>query len=435
MQSYKTKTTYNHTSSGPGPSYTAKSRYEQTDQHQPKGPVRKTLTSDSTQNLWCRDTYWQYIVDSLGFNPFKETNGCHLRSCNHNAEDCRGAHTLESVKPLPHIVKFNKLDKAKFDWVKLYNCVKQTLTQDIPKVHSKEHLEYLGKLSSMNFIELIQLWRNMACYYNKLAKELPERKHVEGSINKHSSGFTFNDEVPKFRVSDGLEDTAWAFERLTRWCPTQIKFNKDIRENKKVTVWDLCLATGINCKEGIHTISEMICIDNFLTGKCTCLSVQDLEVKECQLQQELIELSTKLVEIVDKESKPVKASSSDDIDDEGLAEFAEMSEWTKPKSKRNDKKKQIDPKIQIRSEITRVEKQIEQLVNSRSIHYTELGMVPFNEQYTQFQERVSAELAEKAAAASSAPAESKESWDHGLIENAKIDKPVVKVSKLGNKKK
>ncbi len=401
MQSYQAKTTYNnHT----GPSS--------------RGPTRKTITSDSTQNLWCRDTYWQYIVDTLGFNPFKETNGCHLRSCNHSAQDCRGAHTQETIKPLAHISKYNHLDKAKIEWVKLYNCVIETLTRDIPKVHNKDHLEYLKSISSMDFITLIQLWRNMACHYNKLAKELPDKKYVQGPITKHSSGFTFSDEVPKFRISDGLEDTAWGFERLTRWCPIQLKFNRDISENKKITVWDLCLATGLNCKEGIHTISEMICTDDFLTGTCSCPTKQDIETQETQLQLKLIELSTRLIKIVDEEKSKAQETTDDD--------------WGKVKTKRGKQKAQVDPKVEINNEIIAIEKQIEKLVKSRSIHYTDIGMIPFNKQYSDYQAQLKVE---SEATASAGPTETKESWDHGLVENAKIDKPVVKVSKLGGKKK
>ena len=61
-------------------------------------------------------------------------------------------------------------------------------------------------------------------------------------------------------------------------------------------------------------------------------------------------------------------------------------------------------------------------------------MGPFESQYTKFLEEKEANAKIAAAQASSTPAPAKQSWDHGLVENAKITKPVVKIAKLGAKK-
>jgi len=412
MQTYKNKSNY-HTNTGV-------SSYNPTN-----APiVRKTITSDSTQNLWCRDTYWQHIVNTLGYNPFKETNGCHLRSCNHTSKECRGSHSEDSIKVLPHVIKYNQINKATFDWVKLYNCVIQTLYKDLAKVHCEEHKKLLTNIPSLNFIELIQIWRNMACYYNKLAKELPEKKYTHEYVNvkQHSSGFTFNEDVPKFKIGNNLEDTAWSFERLTRRCPIQQKFDTDIQANKQITIWDLCLATGLNCKEGVHKKTEIICSKNFITGVCSCKTTEELETQETVLQQKIIELSTQLIKIIEEETK---LKSSED-------------NWSKPKGK--NAKACIDPKKQISQTISTIEKEINQLQNSRAIHYTELGMIPFEQQlkaYQLVQEAEKLELDKKLELEKKLEKKksTKESWEHDLVENVKIVKPIVKLGKLGAIKK
>ena len=397
-----------------------------------KTTQRKTITSDSTQNLWCRDTMWKFVADSLGRRAedvFSQRNGCHLRCCNKSASECRGAHSLADLKPLPHISKFNNLNKANFNWVKLYLNVLKTLQRDIPLVKKEEHKRFVSELTKMNFIELIQLWRNMACYYNKAAKELPYKKDTKGqSMSVQECGFAYRDDVPTFRIGDDLEDHAWSFERITRFCPVNQKFEADVKAGIQITIWDLCLATGLNCKEGIHMKSEMLCVDDFLTGQCSCLSQEQIESQEMELSQKLIEASNKLVEIIEQEKE------QDSVDDDG---------WCKPKPKKPSAKSQApDPKIKLRQEICRLETQIKSLQDSRLIHYSEVGMKPFVKLYEDYLAEEQIKEANKSSqsvgsAGSEVPVEpKKETWDHGLVgATAKVNGPVTKVTKFGNKKK
>ena len=374
-------------------------------------PIKNdTITSGSTQNLWCRDTYWQNIIDTYGFNPFKETNGCHLRKCQFEGSKCRGAHRECDIKPLPHILSYNKINKAKFDWVKLYLAVIKSLSEDKPKVKDVEHQRQLDNITSIDFIQAINLWRDMACIYRKLAKEILPKS--ENPVQRHSSGFMYSDEVPRFKLPSDLEDVAWSFERLTRHCPVQQKFIRAIESNTKITVWDLCLATGINCKEGTHKPSEMICKSDFLTGKCSCPTTAQMEESEARLQQSVIELTKNLTDLITQESQ---------VKDDG---------WSKPKKSR---KPVCDPKVAIRQEIAKINKQIEALQESRPIHYSEQGMIPFEEQYKTFQENEEIRIKEEQEKAAKNPAK-KESWNHDLVDKKEITKPVVKLVKLGAKK-
>jgi len=103
-----------------------------------------------------------------------------------------------------------------------------------------------------------------------------------------------------------LEDHAWSFVRLTRLCALNTKFEESIRSGNLITIWDLCLATGLNCKAGVHKKSEMLCHDDFLIGSCTCLSNEQLELMEMELSQKLIELSNNLVSMIENKQKDVK---------------------------------------------------------------------------------------------------------------------------------
>jgi hypothetical protein len=263
------------------------------------------------------------------------------------------------------------------------------MEKDIAQLKKEDHKSLIKNLNSMNFIELIQLWREMACYYNKTARELPYKKDSGGQENVHECGFTYRDDVPLFKIGDGLEEHSWAFVRLIRFCDLNKKFEESIKSGNLITIWDLCLATGLNCKGGVHKKSEIVCIDDFLTGKCSCLSVEQLETQEIELSQKLIELSNQLVSLIE--------------------------------NKDGKKNKQKDNRVVLHQQIISLENQIKDLQSSRSIHYTELGMKPFNQQYEEYQLEI------------------KKSEDKPKVKKnddikiGLISGPVIKVTKFGKK--
>ncbi len=377
---------------------------------------KNTLTSESTQNLWCRDTYWQHINNVLGYNPFKETNGCRLRHCQFEAGTCRGAHRSEDIKALKHISSYNRLDKGKYNWVQLYNELVGSLQSNVPKIILEEHKRKIADVvATTNFIEVIQLWREFACYYRKIAKEIPFRRSSGNQTTSHSSGYKYSDDVPGFYLDSSLEDTAWAFERLTRYCKTHKAMEANLARRQQITVWDLCLATGLNCKEGVHYADEHICPSNFMFGTCSCPTKESIETKEAELQLKKIELTNQLTLMIQSESK----SESDG--------WASGSKKKNTKSKPNAK----DPKIELRNQISQIDNEIGELQSSpRMIHYTEQGMLPFANQLTNW---LAIEEAKK-----SAPVEEsvkpKESWDHGIDNVVSVGAKAIKVTKLGKKK-
>ncbi len=123
----------------------------------------------------------------------------------------------------------------------------------------------------------------------------------------------------------------------------------------------------------------MLCIDDFLTGSCTCLTNEQLEAKEIELSQKLIELSNNLVSMIENKQKDVK---------------------------------------KIYNEITSLENQIKDIQSSRKIHYTELGMKPFNQQYEEYKHEKSKQV------------EIKKEND---LKIGSITGQVIKVTKFGKK--
>lgn len=382
---------------------------------------KKAGTSNPEKNLWCREVYWKVIEGKLGYRPFKETNGCHLRNCNRESCDCRGAHSADELKPFKHIQEFNRLDKATYNWAALHDAIITTLQTNSSKIKSEEHKRILSGIPTMNFFEAIRTWREMACFYRKIAKELPSQK-VAKNLAPGSSGFAYSEEVPGFYLPASFEDTAWSFERLTRWCPEHQKFKRAIQSNQLITIWDICLATGLNCKEGIHETNEKICEEDFLTGKCSCQTFEQISIKQDEIQSKILEASNKIQEII-KEAYEFKPDSSNDG-------------FVQAKSRRGKKQvSKADPKTELTQQICQLKKELEELISGRLIHYSELGMTPFETLYDKFLEEKEAKAQIAAAQAQSTPAAPvKQSWDHGLVENAKITKPVVKIAKLGAKK-
>lgn len=334
------------------------------------------------QNLWCRNKYCQHINTIYGKSIFKESYGCFLKECKTSAEECRGAHSDNSIKVLPAIYKYNNTKKDSIDWVKLYLEIKDSLKKDSSKIINPEHKKNISDLTLYNFIELIQLWRELSCYYRKISKSLPSKK--DSGDYDLIDGYDYQENVPKFYLSDNLEDIAWSFERLTRWCPVQQKFNDNINNNVLITIWDVCLATGVNCKEGIHNKNELLCVDDFLTGRCTCSSKE--------------EISEQLI-IIEKQLDILKEQDMD-------------SSWTVKKNKKKNDSKQL---------ILSLENKINDLKNSRPIHYTEQNMIPFNEQYKNYLIAEEKKLEELRI------------LEQQKIEEVEIKKPVIKLVKFGKK--
>jgi len=342
---------------------------------------------ENTKNLWCRDARVKNIISILNRNPFRQGRGCHIREC--NKTDCRGAHTKEEIKILPHLLKWDRLDKSTVNFPEIYfeiitviNDEKSKLklvdSDKVPVIVAEKTIKL--NLNELNFIELIQLWRELACYYRKISKETQRRKDWKfpHPPKLHQSGYIYSDEVPGFYLSDKLEDYIWALERMTNYCKKQIDFVENIKNKQYITIWDICLGDK-NCKEGVHYLDEILCIDDFLTGTCNCMPSKTDEIN--------------------KEIEKIKST------------FADIN--IKPKQK-----EQLT--VELRKNLNKLD------MAQRSIHYTEQGMKSFNIQL----ENYNKEKEEEKKKLELELEKNKKPWDHDLL---KQDSPIGKVKKIGLK--
>ncbi len=225
----------------------------------------KTTIRDGEYNTWCRDTRALFIKRFLKRNPFTEFRGCRLRICPYG-DDCRGAHHIKELNILPNIKEWSIINKSSFDFVKSFIIMKEVIKSNIIKL-SIEEKEIVVDIDTMDFFQVLNFWQSLAFKYGKIKKNLFSSRRYKGKKTRTLRDFKFKEDVPNFYFED--EDHMWALQRMVSMCPQQKYFIDKIEKREKVTIRDICCG-DINCKFGVHHIDEMICIEDFLTGTCSC---------------------------------------------------------------------------------------------------------------------------------------------------------------------
>ena len=240
------------------------------------------------KNLLCRDTRASYLIDMFGYNPFKESRGSNVRRCTYG-DTCRGAHSSSDIQLFPHVYNWEKTDKSKFDFIGLHKEISSVISRDKVKLRPfNKFSDKINKFHDMDFISLIQLWHDLSCHYRKISKEIPKKKQWKSSElpKMHDSGYIFSEDVPGFYLNENSEDPAWAFERLTHLCVQHYSFKEKISKREPVLIWDLCLGEH-NCKEGCHFIKQILCQDDFYKGKCDCVSLDEFTKNVSKIKSEI----------------------------------------------------------------------------------------------------------------------------------------------------
>ena len=295
------------------------------------------------KNLFCRDKCWRLINNYYGGEVFASVPGARLRNCSYG-EKCRGAHTEDEIHTLPHVHNFNMLDKSKIDLVSIYFNIIKVFESSKSKVLNRDFKEKLNNYEKLNFVELMNLWFDLSCYHRKLKKDMI----VDDTIK---SEFASIKQIPEFILDD--ETIIWSLERITKMCPKNKELIRKINSPKeKPVIWDICLAS-INCKLGCHNSSNMVCNDDLLTGVCNCLSQEEYDSEKTNRLQEIAILKEQLNPNSNSGFQSVKIN----------------------KKKRNGIQKRIN-------------KLTEELRGfSRKIHLTEQGMIPFEKQLFDYEQK------------------------------------------------
>jgi len=285
----------------------------------------QTMQNNTTSYYMCRFTLGQILIKYVGWNFLvnRYNKPLFLRDCADSM--CKGAHNLSNIKTHYINSNFNSMSKAKYEWIPLYLALSKSL--ETAKLFT----------SQLNIIEMLQLWK--------------------------SNSLTLPEEFQEFAV---------AFERITHFCPDQIKFNNAIRNKTTIEISDLCLGTGINCRDGVNKTSELLCIRDFLTGKCDCINKKEYNTELTKLQSQLETLKSAV--------KP------------------NQSVITKKMQEIND--------------------------YQRMIHYTDNGMIPFETQYKEY-----IEMKEKESRQHLSHIDMLDN----MIRMTQLKKPIMSLGKLGRK--
>lgn len=228
-----------------------------------------------SKNLLCRHVLYSKLTGKY--------NICKFGDC------CRGAHSEENIVLYPGNKLFKELDKSTYNFSLLFEKIKETIIQEKFKVKLEKHINMIDNINKLNNIELLQFWRELACYYRKISKT--------------------DKAIPQFDLKEH-ENIAWAFERKTKLCKTF--FEENNKENIDEIDKDKICCGSYNCKEGVHSINELICIDDFLGNDCkTCLSKIDLQKCEIAL---LEEYNKKARELLQNPNYSIKINLKKELD-------------------------------------------------------------------------------------------------------------------------
>jgi hypothetical protein len=227
------------------------------------------------QNFFCREELWQLYNSHYGGQVFKSEQGARLRKCTFGA-DCRGAHSEEQINTLPHNHHFNNMDKSKLDLVAIYNNICEVMESSKRYVKHPTFKKEIATYQNMDFVELLNFWYNITCYHRKTKKEL---------YTNENTYYKKSDTIPEFFLDN--EDIVWPFERVTKMCQKNINLIEKISsDSDKPVIWDICCGS-INCKEGCHNKSYLLCKQDLLTGQCDCPSNEELESKRQEIDFEI----------------------------------------------------------------------------------------------------------------------------------------------------
>jgi len=249
----------------------------------------------SKKNLLCRHALYNELTGeqhaSIACSTIKEVQGTSLVLIEHNTckfgDSCRGAHSEKDIVLYPGNKHFNELDKSTYNFSLLFEKIKKTIISEKYKVKLEKHVNMIDNIDKLNNIELLQLWRKLACYYRKISKT--------------------DKAIPQFDLKEH-EDIAWAFERKTKLCKTFLEENN--KEKSNINKDKICCGS-YNCKEGVHSINELICIDDFIGFGCNCLSILDLQ--KCQIEL-LEQYNKKARELLQNSNYSIKINLKKELD-------------------------------------------------------------------------------------------------------------------------
>lgn len=274
---------------------------------------------------FCRVIYGKYL-NSTGYKITHIHHECRY------GDSCRGCHNPGEFRVNPHIFKWEKKNKACINLLEIRDSIRNILMEDSGKVKNIKYKSSILHASSLPFNELLHYWFDIACYHRKIAKTLRTQNPCEGYSNPKS--------VPKFYLIN--EDDVWSLERVIHYCQS-FKYMIDTKGDA-YGVRDICVGHK-NCKNGVHDLKDLVCVEDLVNGKCSCGPNKSDELRLRKLD-DIEKLKKQMVGGVDADGFEINISKSQ--------------------------------KTKIICRISTMQKELERL-RPRMIHYTEQGLIPLSQ--------------------------------------------------------
>lgn len=287
---------------------------------------------ENIKSIWCRSYYGM----DLNKQGYKITE---IYPCKFGIK-CRGAHCSDEIIEKNNIKKWKQCDKGHINILELMNQVTEILEKNKEMVQNTKYRSKILSINKMRIDELFMFWYEIFYYHHRISKELPTKKAWTNTKSKPApiEGFNYKDDVPNFYIDN---DDLWSIERMMHMCPKFIGLDRNVR----LSVKNICIG-DINCKEGVHNINDLICMDNFITGTCNCISVSEYEQNKSKIIHE--------IDIINNQLNPSN-------DDDGFTI--------------NISKKKKDELVSI---LIIKKKELNEI--KRMVHLTEKGFIPLNVQ-------------------------------------------------------
>lgn len=184
----------------------------------------------------------------------------------------KNAHSPEELKENPDNIKWIKKNKSDINLLEILDNLKFVFKQNKRLVKNPKFISQIEFYDSLDLIQLLNLWFDIACYHRKIITNL--------KYSGPNEGYRKVQDVPGFYIDN--EEYMWSFQRTLRMCKDHINFlNYD---GSPLSIRDMCVGS-YNCKIGIHNENNVACIDDMINGSCDCIKKEEYDKQKTELEK------------------------------------------------------------------------------------------------------------------------------------------------------
>ena len=322
---------------------------------------------------WCRYIRAQQLRSPEGGGY----NIVGIKMCRDGERNCHNAHHAKQFTIPSHIRAWDEMDKTNVDLLEIRNNILDVISMGKDYIVNPKYSSLVHNVNKMNFVELLAFWYDLACHHRKLAKskDIPSKRSYKGSVKPDLvHGYHFIEDIPKFNLMN--EDIVWALERSCHTC--EVHENTINNHDKQHTFFSICCGDDHTCKTGEHDINKVACTESLMTGKCSCLTMEEIETEKIRINSILYGHDTtfeteklRIETMLSSYNKPEETSAnSDGWSQVKLSKVQKMEQDKALNSLRKELDKLYIAKDQSQSKLRQ---ELRGLV--RKIHYSDKGLI------------------------------------------------------------